>query len=547
MWFALLAMAVFAAAPGSLDTTFGVGGKIAANLPGAGFILDAAVQPDGKIVAAGYSQTGETRDFVAIRLMPNGAFDPGFGTGGVASADFSGRYDDAYAVAIQADGKIVVAGASSEGGFADTAVARFLPNGELDASFDGDGRLILTAFPGQIGDTAFSLAIQADGKIVGGGSMETDFLLFRLRLDGSLDPDFGNAGITTTNANAFSDDVRDLAILPDGKLLAAGGSGRCVVARYGDNGILDPSYGAGGLFTADPGFYTQCSAIAMQPDGKAVIAGEASPTPQYSSMVARLSAGGSLDTGFGLGGYAIVNVNPGGADWFTDVAVQPNGKIVAAGYEGEFSTYDFSAARLTENGQPDASFGTEGIVVTDIDANDALRVAVLYGDKLIGVGDAYGDGLGVRAVRYNLSAQPTASSDFDGDGTADHAVFRPSEGAWYVLRSATQTVTIEHFGTQGDVPIDGDFDGDAKSDPSVFRPSTGEWWINTSSGVKVHQFGQNGDRPVAGDYDKDGRTDAAVWRPSNGVWYVLRSSDGGSTFYSLPFGQAGDIPIQAAP
>jgi hypothetical protein len=138
------------------------------------------------------------------------------------------------------------------------------------------------------------------------------------------------------------------------------------------------------------------------------------------------------------------------------------------------------------------------------------------------------------------------SSDFDGDGTSDFAIFRPSSGGWFILNSGSNTVNGVQFGQNGDIPVDGDFDGDSRSDISIYRPSTGSWFVLRSSDGQLlqTQFGSNGDKPVPGDYDRDGITDIAVWRPSTGQYFVLRSSNG--QFQATPFGSNGDIPIQSS-
>ncbi len=179
------------------------------------------------------------------------------------------------------------------------------------------------------------------------------------------------------------------------------------------------------------------------------------------------------------------------------------------------------------------------------------RVVIESGNAALSATNNDGvNGVDVVAMDDFIYGEPRAaqyhSSDFDGDGTSDFAVFRPSAGAWFILNSGSNTFNGLQFGQNGDVPVDGDFDGDSRSDIAVFRPSTGGWFILRSSDGQFQgtQFGQNGDKPVAGDYDKDGKTDIAVWRPSSGHYFILRSSNG--QFQAAQFGQNGDIPASAS-
>ena len=143
-------------------------------------------------------------------------------------------------------------------------------------------------------------------------------------------------------------------------------------------------------------------------------------------------------------------------------------------------------------------------------------------------------------------ARESHSSDFDGDGTSDFAVFRPSTGQWFSLNSGSNTVNVVQFGLSGDVPVDGDFDGDSRIDTAVFRPSTGLWFVLRSSDgqIQITPWGSNGDKAVVADYDKDGKADIAVWRPSDGNYYFLRSSSGNNTSTITHWGNNGDIPVQ---
>jgi len=546
-----LSLSVSAASAGAFDTTFGTGGKVTTNTGSGNSISGVAVQTDGKIIVVGTSGAGGTDDFLVLRYNANGSLDTTFDADGIVRTDFAGGHDRAHDVGVQPDGKIVVVGYTITGSLPfDTSVARYLPDGTLDTSFDGDGRALLSlGGTSQIGDSGECVAFQADGKIVIGGGVVGDFLVLRLNQNGSLDTNFNGSGFVMTSISTSGDVVRDIVIQPDGKIVAGGSdTNSLALARYNSNGTVDTTFGTNGIVETNFDGYTQGTSLAVAPAGKLVAAGTAIPTgaSQYRFAVARYNGNGSLDTTFSSDGKVVTSINSLGS-FAQDVTVQSDGKIIASGYEGDFGQYNFSLVRYNTDGTLDESFGNLGIVKADIQGNDALSASILVGDKLIATGDDLSEGI-IRLARYNLSAVPTSSTDFDGDGFADYAVFRPASATWFVLQSSNGTVQINQFGLDGDTPVNGDFDGDQKTDFAIFRSSAGQWWINRSSDGQTFAvaFGQTGDKPSVSDYDKDGRTDIALWRPSNGNWYVLRSSDNFSSFYAVPFGQNGDILIQSA-
>ncbi len=157
------------------------------------------------------------------------------------------------------------------------------------------------------------------------------------------------------------------------------------------------------------------------------------------------------------------------------------------------------------------------------------------------------NGSGFSAQIFGGPADTLVSGDYDGDGKTDAAVFKNigGLGIWQIKRSSDAGVTELQFGFATDVPVRGDFDGDGRFDIAVFRPSTGVWYVNRSdnTGFTIVQFGMDGDKPLPIDMDGDGRDDIAVFRPSTGVWYWLRSSDG--HFNGAQFGMNGDIPVRA--
>ena len=233
-WF--ISPQVAQAAAGDLDPTFGVGGTLMTDINRSTDIANAvAVQADGKLVVVGqtYKQNDySNEDFVVARYNTDGTLDNTFGRGGKVRTDFPGLAAVPSAVVIQPDGKIVVAG----GAFplftfaGDFKVVRYNPNGSLDRSF-GSGGIVTTTFPE--GSYAFDVALQPDGKIIAAGtvfvnfipgeSSNTDFALARYNQDGTPDASFGNGGQVSTDFFGMEDDAFSVLIQPDGKITVTGG------------------------------------------------------------------------------------------------------------------------------------------------------------------------------------------------------------------------------------------------------------------------------------------------------------------------------------
>ncbi len=371
------------AAPGDLDTSFSGDGKVITGLPGNARFTAVAIQADGRIVAAGgvFTQPGVAGDFAVARYLANGTLDPSFGGGvGIVTTDFGTASDEASGVAIQADGRIVVAGSAGTS----VAVARYNADGTLDATFSGDGRLTMSF--GASGSGAAGLAIQADGRIVVVGSTAGNFAVARLNTNGTLDTTFGlpGTGIVTRNFGG-NDTARAVAIQADGRIVVGGTTdGRFAVTRFTTTGV-DEVLGLGSLNGAlgtsfGPGFLATAHGLAIQPDGKIVVVGDIrnlNIVGQQPRMgVARYDpVSGFLDETFAADGLTSIDFGPP-SDALA-VAIQPDGKIVVAGSVAQATgpaNANFALARLHVNGTPDSTFNGDGQVVTDFSSGSTTRL-----------------------------------------------------------------------------------------------------------------------------------------------------------------------------
>ncbi|HSI56719.1 MAG TPA: delta-60 repeat domain-containing protein [Ideonella sp.] len=400
------------AADGDLDPAFGRAGQMMTDFDHSTDIAYAvALQADGKIVAAGTTYKNNDysdEDFAIARYNANGRLDATFGVNGRVTTDFPGLAAVVSAMVVQPDGKILVAG----GAFplftflGDFKLARYNPNGSLDTSF-GSGGIVTTRF-GDHGSYAFSLALQPDGKIVAAGTAfvdfsfgdasDTDFALARYNTDGTPDTTFGSGGQITTDFDGFSDDAFSVLIQPDGKIVAVGSAMNpanyydFALARYLANGTLDARFGRAGRVVTDFGDHNfdRARSAVLQPDGKIVAAGFAISQNgvAWTFAVARYGSNGALDPAFRGDGKRKIDFGSC-CQSATRVLLQADGRLIVVGYpDSESTDSDFVLARLHPNGLLDASFGSGGKVRTSFgDLNGGASGAALQPDgKIVAVG-----------------------------------------------------------------------------------------------------------------------------------------------------------------
>lgn len=357
------------------------------------------------------------------RLFAAGDLDALFGSGGVVLRDVLHGDDYGFAVTVQADGKVLIAGRADIGGLAgsDFAVARFNADGTPDSSF-GTGGLVTTDL-GSPSDSACCIAVQSDGKIVLAGettrsSTGTDFALVRYNSNGTLDSSFGTGGKVVNDLSGSTDQPKAMALGTNGTIIVAGsadiaGLPQFVVARYTSTGQLDGGFGAGGVsktsFTAG---YSQARALTVLNDGSIVVAGMASNFSDGINNFAAVHyfANGAFDSSFGSSGWAIVSL--GGDNQAADsVVLQSDGKLVLAGeyYNSTTDAADFALTRLTSSGALDTSFGNSGTVLTDFNGgyDQSFAAAVQSDDRIVVAGIATLNGHSTFGVAtYNRDGSP---------------------------------------------------------------------------------------------------------------------------------------------
>ena len=422
-----------AAAPGDLDPSFGVGGKVVLPFGDKPFGRGVAIQPDGRIVVAGSG--GDPARFAVSRLLPDGALDPSFGAGGTVTTAL-GDFAEARAVAVQPDGKIVAVGAAKGAANGDFAFVRYRADGTPDPGFGGgDGIVVLPV--GADHDEASAVSIGADGRIYATGRSvlppsDKGAGTAVLMPNGEPDASFSEDGILVVQTPVKNDEGKAVVALPDGRILLASESGAgagagFVIVRLLPGGGFDPSFTGGGIVvTPIPGENVgtalgRSTDLIQLSDGRFVVAGYGydyvGVPPEYDSKfaLARYLPEGELDPGFGFGGIAEAQI-VSGDDAAEALGLLPDGWLALGGiYRPTGSSFAPALARFVTIGDLDPTFGAGGVVkgplVPPVESEDIRDLAIDAFGRIVTVGVASepGDVRNVVVARYG-DPQPTANT-----------------------------------------------------------------------------------------------------------------------------------------
>ncbi|HMS40479.1 MAG TPA: hypothetical protein PKE69_09650, partial [Pyrinomonadaceae bacterium] len=475
---------------GILDNSF-----ILPTIGDPGYVRKVFVQPDNKILVGGYfTKANEKTIRHLARFNADGTVDNSF------NQTYLPENGTIYAIAVQADGKVVAGGDGFAGG------VRF----NADGSFD---RLIST------GAIVEDIKIQPDGKILMSGAGYVK----RFNADGSADTSFTNP---ITNVRIYK-----IALQPDGKILIGGSftqinaTPRSGVARLNADGSLDTTFNPLG------GTSGAVLDLILQSNGKIIIGGDFTGVnfDTNKKYVARLNADGSLDTTFA----PVLDTR------VRSLKLQSDGKILFGGITNLIvgNPVPGKLGRLNADGTLDTTFNNTmpiDQVVNSIDLQTDNKIILGgYFSRVNGVAN-------LGTARLLNSARGVF--DFDGDSKTDLSIFRPAVGEWWYLRSSDSGNYAAQFGTSNDKLVPADFTGDGKTDIAFWRPSSGEWFILRSEDNSFYAFpfGTTGDISIVGNFDTDNLSDVGVFRPSNTTWYIQKSLGGTDI---VQFGVAGDVPV----
>jgi uncharacterized delta-60 repeat protein len=539
--------------PGSLAgqvlTDVGAGDDVASAI---------AMQSDGKIVIGGYSGPVNNRNFALVRYNPDGTLDRTFNADGKVTTDFSRREDSIAALAIQSDGKIIAVGFATTAAGNDIALARYLPDGRLDRTFGGDGKVTTDL---DQNESANAVALQADGKIIVAGQSSAiacptgfcpnyDFVLIRYTASGGLDATFdpdadprNGSGIARTDFGDF-EFCNAVAVQADGKIVAAGyRSNRCdgctndfALARYDSSGRLDPTFDGDGKLLTNFGAEDVAQSLQLLPDGKILAIGFTNSAGSYDFALARYNPDGRLDQTFDSDGKLISKLE--GDEYGYASVLDPDGRVVVAGDAGPIGTRSMALARYTSDGSLDDSFGNHGRVTSDVmpmDDDVAFAVARQADGKILVAGAVHKGAADVFSVtRYfpdgTLDSGGFITTDFGNDDKAYTAVAQ-SDGKIVAVGASGNGVDndfiVARYETDG--TLDSEFGGGTGRVTTSFGGDDVARAVALISGGKI---------VVAGSFDGGRGFALARYKPDGALDPLFGSNKDGKVATEVGMGEA---------
>lgn len=549
---------------GVLDTSFGTGGKTITQIgvSTANVVYGVAIDTSNNVVVVG--TTGV--DFVVARYLGMGVsaglLDTTFGSGVGYVTTNIGTTDIAYALAIQSDGKIVVAGRSAN----DYAVARYLTNGKLDTVANGGtgfGNVVPASAVGYVvtnisgADIAYAVALQADGKIVAAGKSGADLSLARYTTAGVLDTTFNVTGKVTTNVSG-TDIAYGVKIQPSNQYIVVCGksSNNFSVVRYTTTGALDVTFGGTGKVVTDMGGTDAAYALAITSGGNITLAG----TNNSDFVVAQYTTLGLLNNvGFGVpNGYVVTDIGMGSTDVANSCVIQPDGKIVTVGS----SANNITLLRYTINGALDSTFGTGGIVTTIVSsASIAYGVALQSNGYIVVVGAGANAGTnpnkfivvrytptGLLDTTFNASGTPGYTiTNVGGTSIAYGVVIQPDGKIVVAGKSGTNFAVARYLtnGTLDTVVNGGSGFGPGGTAPGYVTTNLGStdigYGVALTSAGKIVVGGVSGSNFAVAQYTSAGILDTGNFNGASG--YVTTAIGTTSTGYAVAINSSGKIIV----
>ena len=500
---------VYAQNPGSLDVTFGTGGKVVTSVnSGADKAFGVALQSDGKILVAGVTTSSTTgKDFVLLRYNENGTLDSEFGTNGIITTDVQlGSDDEAHSIVLQNDGKIVLAGWSDDGNQKKGAVVRYNANGTIDTDFGTNGKTLLS-FEGTQDSEIKVVKIHAlTGNILVGGSTAVSTtkakpVVARLTPTGVLDTGFNTTGIRLLWISSLDSQylmtVEDLVVQPNGKVSCVGWrdfptmafSNDMWACRINTNGTMDTAFSTDGVNTYNGGFNGNDRAFSLhlKDDSSMVIAGSGDNSSQSYAFV--LFEVGTNGVAGGTSTQLAINFNGLHRSFPYKLLVDSNGRYVMTGSTGTTNERSFALSRATANYTIDNSFDTDGKVTTTFNnnlLNEAFDAVIQPNNRIVAVGYTGND---IAIARY-FGEQTLSNPEFDAN---NHLSVYPNP-AQTVLYVKTETPELnESFvvvDLNGRVMLEGNLNTETNT-IHVENLSSGIYFIKSGNGNKSLKFVKN--------------------------------------------------------